>query len=114
MDIVKTQHESCCVIEVIGDIDTTSSPSLQKELNNELEQGTQLFIIDMSATRYVSSMGLRVFLSHLKKVKANNGSLVLSGCNQLITDVFRMSGFLNYFKLTTNKSEALELITTIK
>lgn len=109
MDLQKQLVDGYCVVEVAGDIDTGTSATLQACLEEELAQGNKQFIIDLTNTRYVSSMGLRVFLSHLKKLKASNGSMILSGCNALITDVLRMSGFLNYFQLTANTSEALKL-----
>lgn len=109
MNIQKQLLDGICIVEVAGDIDTGTSATLQSCLDEELAQGNKQFIIDLADTRYVSSMGLRVFLSHLKKLKASNGSMVLSGCNELITDVLRMSGFLNYFQLAADKSEALKL-----
>lgn len=114
MDIKKQQINNCCLIEVIGDIDTSTSPTLQDSLDEELSQGKRLFVIDLANTRYVSSMGLRALLSHLKKLRTDQGSMVISGCNQLITDVFRMSGFLKYFELADNKDDAITRITTIQ
>jgi anti-anti-sigma factor len=73
----------------------------------ELKETPQIYVIDMSNVRYISSMGLRVFLSHLKRVKANNGSIVISAASKLVTDVFHMSGFSNYFEMTADLDSAM-------
>lgn len=110
MDLRSEQVNGICVLDISGDLDTMTAPVLQAKLEDELEQGRLFFILDLSETRYVSSMGLRVFLSHLKKLKSIEGQMMLSGCNQLISDVLKMSGFLAYFKLVETREEALQAL----
>lgn len=100
-------HQRGAVIAVDGDIDTMTAPELQSCLMAELQEGEQTCVIDMTAVRYISSMGLRVLLSHLKTIKAQGGSMVIAGSSKLVGDVFRMSGFASYFEMVPDLS-ALE------
>ena len=100
------QHDKGVLIHVDGDIDTLTAPELQSCMASELRETSQVFVIDMSDVRYISSMGLRVFLSHLKRVKAQNGTMVIAAASKLVSDVFRMSGFSNYFEMTADVESA--------
>jgi anti-anti-sigma factor len=91
-----------------GDVDTLTAPELQACLTDALTDGPQTFVIDLSNVRYISSMGLRVFLSHLKRVKANNGAMVIAGAQKLVSDVFQMSGFSNYFEIAADLQSAMK------
>jgi anti-anti-sigma factor len=106
MELAVEQHDKGVLIHVDGDIDTLTAPELQACLTAALKETPQVFVIDMSQVRYISSMGLRVFLSHLKRVKAQNGSMVIAAAGKLVTDVFRMSGFSNYFEMTADVESA--------
>lgn len=99
MDLTTEQRRHGILVRVSGDIDTLTAPELQTCLNELLRDGPQLFVIDLSNVRYVSSMGLRVFLSHLKRVKANNGRMAMASPGKLVSEVFRMSGFSGYFEI---------------
>lgn len=106
MELVVKQLGKGVVIHVDGDIDTLTAPQLQACLAAELKADPQVFVIDMSQVRYISSMGLRVFLSHLKRVKANKGCMVIAAASKLVEDVFRMSGFSSYFEIAADLDSA--------
>ncbi|MFM2080985.1 MAG: RsbV: anti-sigma-B factor antagonist [Cyanobacteriota bacterium] len=99
MELTIEQHGDGVLVRLSGDIDTLTAPELQTALNGELQTGAQTFVIDMAAVRYISSMGLRVFLSHLKRLKAQNGSMVIASPSKLVSEVFHMSGFSSYFDI---------------
>jgi anti-anti-sigma factor len=107
LELAVEQRDKGVMLQLHGDIDTLTSPKLQACLAAELKEMPQVFVIDMSDVRYISSMGLRVFLSHLKRVKANNGSIVIAAASKLVNDVFHMSGFSNYFEMTPDVESAV-------
>jgi len=107
MELKVNQHPRGVLIEVSGDIDTLTAPELQSCLNGTLREEPLVFVMDMTDVRYISSMGLRVFLSHLKRVKANNGSMVIAGASKLVNDVFKMSGFSSYFEMIASSEDVI-------
>ena len=108
MQLSVEDHNNGVVVHVGGDVDTLTAPELQACLTDALTDGPQTFVIDLSNVRYISSMGLRVFLSHLKRVKANNGAMVIAGAQKLVSDVFQMSGFSNYFEIAADLQSAMK------
>lgn len=107
MELTVENHPQGVLVRVSGDIDTLTAPELQSCLSNSLSDGAQLFVIDLAGVRYISSMGLRVFLSHLKRVKAASGSMVMASPGKLVSDVFRMSGFSSYFDIVDSTDDAM-------
>ena len=106
MQLSVEAHSKGIVVQIDGDVDTLTAPELQSCLTEALIEAPQTFVIDLSSVRYISSMGLRVFLSHLKRVKANGGEMVIAGPQKLVSDVFQMSGFSNYFEMTMDLEAA--------
>ena len=74
-----------------GKLDTTSSPSLEKTLSENLE-GINRLILDMSALEYVSSAGLRVLLSVQKTMSRRQG-LIVRRPSQTVMEIFDVTGF---------------------
>ena len=56
------------VVEIVGRLDTTTAPSLEKTLNEDMGE-TKNLILDFKGLEYISSAGLRVLLSAQKKMK---------------------------------------------
>ena len=75
-------------IEIVGRLDTTTAPSLEKAINEEVGECKNL-ILDLKGLEYISSAGLRVMLSTQKKVK----ELKLINVCELVMEVFEMTGF---------------------
>ena len=74
-------------------VDTTSAGGVESEFRGLLEQGSRMLVADFSATEYVSSAGLRVFLSVLKSLEKDGGRMVLCAMQPFVADVFEISGF---------------------
>ena len=74
-----------------GKLDTTSSPSLEKTLSENLE-GINRLILDMNALEYVSSAGLRVLLSVQKTMSRRQG-LIVRRPSQTVMEIFDVTGF---------------------
>lgn len=94
MEINVTTNENEMTVALAGRLDTNSAPELENELGTKLESIKSL-ILDFENLRYLSSAGLRVLLSTKKKMNAQNGSMVIKHANDMIMDVFEVTGFLD-------------------
>ncbi len=74
-------------------IDTKTAPHFAKDLEDFAAQGKFDIVIDMSETEYISSVGLRAFLSMQKKVNANNGKMIIKNVQDGVREVFDITGF---------------------
>ena len=87
--IKKTAEET--IIELAGRLDTTSAPDLDKIINEDIE-GTKNLVFNLKALEYISSAGLRVFLSAQKKLQKIGTMKLLNICEDVM-EVFEMTGF---------------------
>ena len=78
---------------VTGRLDTTNSDVFEKKMAPLLEGGNPDIEIDCSELEYISSSGLRLFLTLQKSVNARGGKLVILNMRDQIKDIFNMTGF---------------------
>jgi anti-sigma B factor antagonist len=55
-------------------------------------------ILDCTQLEYISSSGLRLFLSLLKAAKPKGSHVYITGMNDNLRQVFAMTGFTNLFE----------------
>ena len=78
---------------VAGRLDTTTAPNLEAVIN-ELSEDIKELVIDMAELEYISSAGIRVVLSAHKKMMSNQGTLRIEKANDIVREVFEMTGLL--------------------
>ena len=91
MIINKTFEQTKLNMALVGRLDTTTASELEKELGASLN-GVKELIIDLKELSYISSAGLRVILKAQKQMNAQ-GSMKITGANDLIMEVFEITGF---------------------
>ena len=88
-EIKKNTEET--TIEIIGRLDTTNAPDLDKTINEDIAD-TENLILDFKKLEYISSAGLRVLLSAQKKMQ-KLGTMKLTNVCEDVMEVFEMTGF---------------------
>ena len=78
-------------IEIVGRLDTTTAPSLEKTINEDILD-TKNLILDLKGLEYISSAGLRVLLSAQKRLKSG---MKLKNVCEPVMEVFEMTGFVD-------------------
>ena len=89
MEIKK--NAEAAVIEVVGRLDTTSAPALEKAINEDIGDAKNL-VLDLKGVQYISSAGLRVLLGAQKKMQKIGSMKVVNVC-EAVMEVFEMTGF---------------------
>ena len=84
---------------VSGRLDTPAAVKAQQEITPLLENANKAIILDCKDLEYISSSGLRLFLTIRKEVAAKGGSIVIENINEDIKKVFMMTGFFNLFDI---------------
>lgn len=87
MQITKTYTNNELTILIEGRLDTLTAPTLEQEL---LGENPEKLTLDLSKLDYISSAGLRIVLKLRKQLKEN---LVIKNANELVRDVFELTGF---------------------
>ena len=71
---IEIKHGTETVICLSGQLDTLSSPDLEKEITNILEGNAQNVVLDGGKLTYISSAGLRLLLILQKKMGQKGGT----------------------------------------
>lgn len=79
------------VIELVGRLDTTTAPALDKTINEDISDAKNL-ILNLKGLEYISSAGLRVLLGTQKKMQKIGSMKVTNVCEEVM-EVFEMTGF---------------------
>ena len=78
-------------LEITGRLDTTTAPNLESVIN-ELSEDTKELVFDMSGVEYISSAGIRVLLGAYKKINSTQGKIRIEKVNDMVREVFEMTG----------------------
>jgi anti-anti-sigma factor len=103
------EHAVKC-IAVNGRIDALSAPDIQRLFDGLILGGERVLLVDMASVNYVSSAGLRVFLSIQKQLKKVGGEIVLFGMNAQVFEIYKMSGLATVFRIAASRAEAYHFI----
>ena len=76
---------------ITGRLDTTTAPNLETVVK-ELSSDTKELVFNMSGLEYISSAGIRVLLSAYKKMTSNDGIMRIEKTNEIVREVFEMTG----------------------
>ena len=95
MDIVKTKEGEKLVVVLNGRLDTVTAPQLEAELDLS---GVKELVFDIAGLDYVSSAGLRLFLSS-QKTMSKVGTMVIRGAKPIVKEVFDITGFTDIFTM---------------
>lgn len=91
MEIKTNRNGTTLLLTPVGRLDTTTAPELERLLDAETADVTDLQF-DFSGLEYISSAGLRVLLGAQKKMN-RQGKMTLSNVSADIMEIFEMTGF---------------------
>ena len=78
-------------LQIVGRLDTTTAPTLEKTIVENMN-GIKSLILDFKGLEYISSAGLRVLLSAQKKMQKIGEMKVIHVCEEVM-EVFEITGF---------------------
>jgi anti-anti-sigma factor len=107
MELREENAGPVAVVAVEGRIDTNTAPELGRTLADAITAGRIRLVLDLSATQYVSSAGLRILLVTAKQIERERGRFVLHGLTPRVRDVLDFSGLLTALNVCTDRSAAV-------
>ena len=80
-----------------GRLDTPASLEIAPQMNALASDAGGTIILDCQELSYISSSGLRIFLTLRKAAEEKGGKVIVRNISNEIRTVFMMTGFLNLF-----------------
>jgi anti-anti-sigma factor len=105
--IESTEKGAKVVLKVIGRMDAGQAKAFEDACTAWVNLGRKCLIIDMSELAYVSSMGLRSFVSIGKLLQEKGGTLRLSAVTGLVKQVFEITRLTSVFPMHDTVEAAL-------
>lgn len=94
LNYTKKQEDGVMNLELDGSLDTNTAPGLLADLEPQLKNLSKL-VLNCEKLSYISSAGLRVLLTFQQELEAAGKTMELHHVNDLIRDVFDVTGFLD-------------------
>jgi anti-anti-sigma factor len=94
------------VIELDGMLTLGSQESLEHAVDEALEQGTQLLVLDLFKVKYVDSIGIGVLAEAFQKVNSAGGELSLARANEKVKTLLKLTGLEQVIQVFSTIEEA--------
>jgi anti-sigma B factor antagonist len=94
---IKETNEGMLAL-VSGRLDTPAAVKAQQEIEPLLANADKVITLDCKDLEYISSSGLRLFLTIRKETTGKGGKVIIKNINDDIKKVFMMTGFFNLFE----------------
>lgn len=82
-----------------GRLDTPAAVQTAEDVKPLLTVENKEIILDCTALEYISSSGLRIFLSIRKEAATHGSKVIVRHINDDIRQVFMMTGFVSLFTI---------------
>lgn len=86
-------------VQLIGRLDTPASIEVSKDIQPVVDDASGTIVLDCTDLSYISSSGLRIFLTVRKAAAAKGGKVIVRNISKEIRQVFMITGFLGLFEI---------------
>ena len=112
MQINISKREGVTVVNIVGSVDTFTAEDLTAAFKKLVAEGATRIIANMKDTDYVSSAGLRAFLTGIKAARAQGGDLRMAALRLPVQRVMQLSGFTKIFGIDEDVAASFTTLTS--
>ena len=99
MELIINKTDNEVVARLVGRLDTPASQDIAADVQSLIEEADKTIVLDCKEMSYISSSGLRIFLTLRKAAADKGGHIIVRDINDDIRGVFMITGFLNLFEI---------------
>lgn len=107
MDVSLREKDGVYVLDLAGRMDINASDSINKHIDEIIEKNGKLILLNFSQIDFVSSPGLVILVSILKKIRKQQGKIVLCNLQSYVREVFEVTQLTKVFEVYDSEDEAL-------
>ena len=96
------------ILYIKGYLDAHTTPNLEQELQNLINEQKYKVIVSFKELNYISSAGLGVFMGFIETMRENKGDIKLAGMSSKVFRVFDLLGFPTLYDILENEDEAIK------
>lgn len=108
MDLKNKTVDNTIVLYPAGRLDVHLSAEVEKEINAVIQNNPDHhLLLNLSDVDYMSSSGLRIFVSTMRVLKESKRKLKLCNMNSAVQKIFEVVELMDMFDIYDNEEEAL-------
>ena len=111
MEFQVKKESNATVVTITGRMDAVSAPQYETSVNQLINAGDTVIVIDFDGLEYISSAGLRALLVTAKLLKGKGGQLRFAHIKGTVREVFEISGFCSIFQIDESVADSLAKIS---
>ena len=109
MELKTKKVDNVVEIFLSGRLDVHLSAEIEKEINNIIQnQPDKHLLLNLKEVEYMSSSGLRIFVSTMRILKESKRKLKLCNMNSAVKKIFEVVELMDMFDIHETEEEALK------
>lgn len=110
MDIIESHNDQTGVLALAGRLDTSGAPALAPRAITLCDTGIRALLIDLQRVEYLTSAGFRALIAIRRHTEQASIAMALCGLNDVVHDLFEVSGLLGSFRIYSDRASALAAV----
>jgi anti-anti-sigma factor len=106
------EEQGVVMVTVQGSLDNQTYTSLESKIDRLIHHGDARIIIDLAGVDYVSSAGIRVFVTAGLKARHEHGGVVLMSLSEPVSRVVEMLQIREVLPIAKDFTEAVKLLAS--
>ena len=109
MDLKTKKVGNVIVVYLYGRLDVHLSADIEREINKIIkDEPAAHLLLNLQDVEYMSSSGLRIFVSTMRILKETNRKLKLCNINSAVKKIFEVVELMDMFDIHESEGEALD------
>ena len=108
MEINERSKKDFLILDVNGQIDMQTSPSLRQILKKKFEEKGSKVLINFSKVQFIDSSGIATLVEALKDSRSKKGVFRLVSLSHSVKNVFQLAQLDKVFEIFSSEVQALE------
>lgn len=102
-----SEKDGFVVLSVKGEVDVATAPPLRQRLIALVDDGWKRIVVDLEGVDFLDSTGLGVLVSVLKRLRTNEGDLLLVCTRRQVLKVLEITGLTSVFSIFETLDDAV-------
>lgn len=107
MDINTQEKNGITIVNIVGRVDAVTAADFESKCKTLIDDGATKLLLNFKDVDYISSAGLRAVLIILKITKSSKITMAFCSLQDMVAEVFKVSGFTAMLSIYEQEDEAL-------
>lgn len=112
MDIEVALTENIAHVKLRGRLDTHGVDQVETKFTASIVPGHRNAVVDLSEVNFVTSMGLRMFITVAKACARHHAKMILYAAQPQVSEVFKSASLSMTVPIAEDEAEALRLVAS--